>query len=75
MRYRIVKLVSLPEGHSAEFYLTLRGGWVADKNSACDYNEWLANDTVERLNKKADRHYCNTLLGTYQITTYFKEEI
>lgn len=73
--FHIVKIVSLPHGQSAEFYLTLLGYWVQDKKDACRYGELVANDTVERLNKKADRHYCNDMSGKYQITTYLKEEV
>lgn len=74
-KYRVVKIVSLPQGQSAEFYLTLLGYWVQDKKDACDYNEQIATDTVERLNKKADKHYCNDMSGKFQVTSYLKEEI
>lgn len=74
-RFRIVKIVSLPNCQSAEFYLTLLGYWVHDKKDACDFCEELADMTVERLNKKADKHYCNGIVGYTQVTTYLKEEI
>ena len=74
-RFRIVKIVSLPHGQSAEFYLTLLGYWVQDKIHACDFSEELADMTVEHLNKKADKHYCNDMSGKFQVTTYLKEEI
>ena len=74
-RYRIVKIVSLPHGQSAEFYLTLLGYWVQNKKDACDFNEEFADTTVERLNKKADKHYCEDTSGKFQITTYLREEI
>ena len=73
--FHIVKIVSLPQGQSAEFYLTLLGYWVQDKKDACSYGELVAHSTVERLNKKADRHYCNYMSGKFQITTYLMEEI
>ena len=73
--FRIIKIVSLPHGQSAEFYLTLLGYWVQDKKDACSYGELVAYATVERLNKKADKHYCNDISGKFQITTYLMEEI
>lgn len=73
--FRIIKVVSLPQGQSAEFYLTQLGYWVQDKKDACGYGELVAIDTVERLNKKADKHYCNSMSGKFQITTYLMEEI
>jgi hypothetical protein len=73
--FRIIKIVSLPHGQSAEFYLTLLGYWAQDKKDACSYGELVAHATVERLNKKADKHYCNDMSGKFQITTYLKEEV
>jgi hypothetical protein len=73
--FRIVKIVSLPQGQSAEFYLTQLGYWVQDKKDAAKFGELVAYSSVARLNKKADKHYCNDMSGKFQITTYLMEEI
>lgn len=73
--FRIVKIVSLPQGQSAEFYLTQLGYWVQDVKNAANFGELVAHNNVERLNKKADKHYCNDMSGKFQITTYLMEEI
>jgi hypothetical protein len=72
--FRIVKLVTVYNNPTVEYYLTLTGCWITDVEKACVFkNENLVDETVERLNKKADKHYCNG--NTYQITTYIKEKI
>ena len=72
--FRIVKLVTVYNNPTVEYYLTLLGFWVTDIKEACIYNnEKLVDETVERLNKKADKHYCNG--NTYQVTQYIKEKV
>lgn len=73
--FRIIKIVSLPQGQSAEFYLTQLGYWVQDVKNAANFGELAAIGKVEQFNKKADKHYCNNMLGKFQITTYLMEEI
>jgi hypothetical protein len=76
--FRICKVVSPWGNHvdSPDFYYTTCGLWSQTAKLARIFtSESEVDKLVDQLNKKADKHFSDSVEHTFQITTYLKEEI
>jgi len=78
----IVKIVDTETRYSKlshdthDYYLAYNNLWTPFIDKAKPFrSESEVDALVEQLNKKADKHYCNSMEEVYQVTTYLKQEI